>query len=57
MSKQAQSALSGVVVAVLSVCVARGWLGGETAGQIQTVALAAIAFGATVAIRSARRPK
>lgn len=57
MNKQAQSAAAGLVVAVLSVLVARGVIGGETASQVQTIALAVIAFGATVGIRSARRPK
>ena len=54
MSKQVTSALSGLVVAVLSVAVARGWLGGTTADQVQTIAVAAISFLATVGLRSAR---
>ena len=54
MSKAQISALSGVVVAVVSVLVSRGVLGGESADQIQQVALALIAFAATVGIRSAR---
>ena len=55
MSKASISALSGVVVSVLSVLVARGVLGGQTADDVQSIALAVIAFGATVGIRSARK--
>jgi asparagine N-glycosylation enzyme membrane subunit Stt3 len=54
MTKAQVSALSGVVVAVVSVLVSRGVLGGETADNVQTVLSALIAFGATVGIRSAR---
>lgn len=54
MSKAQISALSGVVVAIVSVLVSRGVLGGETADNVQTVLTALIAFGATVGIRSAR---
>lgn len=55
MSKASISALSGVVVSVLSVLVARGVLGGQTADDVQSIALAVIAFAATVGIRSARK--
>ena len=54
MSKAQLSALSGVVVAVVSVLVSRGVLGGETASDVQSIVTALIAFGATVGIRSAR---
>lgn len=54
MSKAQISALSGVVVAVVSVLVSRGVLGGETATDVQSIVTALIAFGATVGIRSAR---
>lgn len=54
MTKAQISALSGVVVAILSVLVSRGVFGGETANDIQSVVTALIAFGATVGIRSAR---
>ena len=54
MSKAQVSALSGVVVAVVSILVSRGVLGGHTASDVQTVLAALVAFGATVGIRSAR---
>jgi len=54
MNKAQSSALSGVVIAVITVLVSQGILGGETATNIQTIATALIAFGATVGIRSAR---
>ena len=54
MSKAQVSALSGVVVAVVSVLVSRGVVGGETADNVQTILNAAVAFAATVGIRSAR---
>ena len=54
MNKAQASALGGVVVAVLSVAVTQGWLGGDSATQIQSVVTAVLAFGATVGIRSAR---
>lgn len=57
MSKAQVSALSGLVVSVVTVLVSRGVITGETASDLQTVVLAAIAFAATVGIRSARPPK
>ncbi|MEI7931168.1 MAG: hypothetical protein WCH97_06590 [Actinomycetes bacterium] len=57
MSKATVSALSGVVVAVVTVLVSRGVFGGQTANDIQTILTALIAFSATVGIRSARAPK
>jgi len=54
MTKAQASALSGVVVAVISVLVSQGVLGGDTATSVQTVMNALIAFAATVGIRSAR---
>lgn len=55
LNKQLQSSLSGLVIAIVTVLVSRGVIGGQTASDIQTVALAVIAFGATVGVRSARR--
>lgn len=57
MSKQMQSALTGLVVAIFSALVTFGVLGGEAASTIQGVVVAAIAFAATVGIRSALPPK
>ena len=54
MSKAQISALSGIVVAVVSVLVSRGVFGGETGDNVQQIATAIIAFAATVGIRSAR---
>ena len=54
MSKSQISALGGVAVAILTILVSRGILGGQTATEAQTVLTALIAFGATVGIRSAR---
>lgn len=54
-SKAQQSALSGLVVAVVTVLVSRGVIGGSTASDVQSIALAVIAFAGTVGIRSARR--
>lgn len=57
MSKQATSALSGLVVAIFTALVAFGVIGGEQASVVQGVILAAVSFAATVGIRSARAPK
>jgi len=54
MSKAQASALSGIVVAVISVLVSSGVITGHTATNAQTILTALIAFGATVGIRSAR---
>lgn len=48
------SAASGVVVALLSALVASGVLSNHTVAIWQPVVVAAIAFGATVGIRSAK---
>ena len=55
MSKAQASALSVLAVAIVTVLVSRGVITGETASDVQSVILAAIAFGATVGIRSARK--
>jgi branched-subunit amino acid transport protein len=57
MSKQVQSALSGLIVAVLAALVAFGVVGGEQASAVQGVVLAVIPFVAAVFIHSARKPK
>ena len=57
MSDALQSALSGVVVAVITALVAAGVLGGADADAVQTVVLALLAFGGTVGVRSARGPR
>ena len=57
LSNKTQSALSGLVVAVITALVAFGVVGGEEAGAVQGVLLTAIAFAATVGIRSALPPK
>lgn len=57
MTKQMKSALSGLIVAVLSALVAFGVIGGEQATAIQGVVLAGITFVATVGIHSALPPK
>ena len=55
MSNKARvSAASGVVIALLSALVASGVLSNHTVSIWQPVVVAAITFGATVGIRSAR---
>lgn len=51
------SAIDGLVVAGITALVAFGALGGDQAEAIQGVVLSAIAFGATVGIRSALPPR
>lgn len=57
LTKQMKSALSGLVVAVITALVAFGVIGGEQASAIQGVIVAAISFVAAVGIRSALPPK
>lgn len=57
MTEQVQSALSGLVVAIVILLVAFGVIGGEQADAVQGVLLAAVGFFATVGIRSARGPR
>lgn len=57
MSKAIQSALTGLAVAVVAGLVAFGVLGGEEADALQGILITAIAFGGTVGVRSARKPK
>lgn len=57
MTKKMKSALSGLVVAVISALVAFGVIGGEQASAIQGVIVASISFVAAVGIRSALPPK
>jgi hypothetical protein len=57
MSKQATSALSGLVVAIFTALVSFGVIGGDQATVVQGVVIAAVSFAATVGIHSARAPK
>lgn len=57
MSKQVQSAVFGLVAAVITALVAFGVLGGEQADAAQGIASALISFGAAVGIRSALPPR
>lgn len=55
MSNKARvSAASGVLIALLSALVASGVLSNHTVSIWQPVVVAAIAFGATVGVRSAK---
>lgn len=57
MSEKTRSSVQALVMSVLSVAVAKGWLGGTDADQVQTVILAAIPVIAALAIRSHRPPR
>lgn len=57
MTKAQQSALTGIAVAVIALLVSLGVFGGDTAGAVQAVANAVIAFAGTVFVHSALPPK
>ena len=56
-SDRVQSAIKGVIAAVLAALIAFGVLGGDSADAVQGVALAVLALVSVVGVRSALPPK